>query len=146
VKVEVALSPSLTPEQRFLVQRAGLQPLLEQAGDELGVGADSTLAVRCTDDKELAGLNLKFAKVAHATDVLSFPGEDDHVGDVAISIERAVSHAAGDIAEEIRLLAVHGLLHCLGYDHADKDGAARMSAATHKLLPEQAVPELEVPK
>ena len=44
---------------------------------------------------------------------------------------------------ELRLLAVHGLLHCLGHDHADAAGAAAMTAETRRLLPGQQIPELD---
>ena len=51
--------------------------------------------------------------------------------------------AGGDgAAAELRLLAVHGLLHCLGHDHATAEQAAAMTAATRALLPDQAVPDL----
>jgi ssRNA-specific RNase YbeY (16S rRNA maturation enzyme) len=44
---------------------------------------------------------------------------------------------------ELRLLAVHGLLHCLGHDHAESAAAARMTAVTRRLLPNEAVPDLQ---
>lgn len=106
--------------------------------------------MRLTDDAELRALNASFAGVDEPTDVLAFPGADDvesrrvagaYVGDIAISIERAAAQA-DDVAAELRLLSVHGLLHCLGHDHADRAGAVAMTNATRRLLPEQAVPDL----
>ena len=103
-----------------------------------------------TDDAELRALNKQFLDVDAPTDVLAFPGDDDagdgarsvgRVGDIAISVERAQAQA-GDAVAELRLLAVHGLLHCLGHDHAGRDEAAVMTAATRELLPGQAVPDL----
>jgi rRNA maturation RNase YbeY len=74
--------------------------------------------------------------------VLAFGGDSPgHVGDIAVSVERALAQT-GDGVAELRLLAVHGLLHCLGHDHGDADGAALMTAATERLLPDQAVPIL----
>jgi ssRNA-specific RNase YbeY (16S rRNA maturation enzyme) len=63
------------------------------------------------------------------------------VGDVAISVERAMSQAPDGVAE-VRLLAVHGLLHCLGHDHGVPHQAAAMTTATRMLLPDADVPEL----
>jgi ssRNA-specific RNase YbeY (16S rRNA maturation enzyme) len=44
---------------------------------------------------------------------------------------------------ELRLLAVHGFLHCLGHDHALPEPAAAMTAATRALLPDADIPELQ---
>jgi probable rRNA maturation factor len=75
--------------------------------------------------------------------VLAFPGDGKgHVGDIAISVERALAQAPDSPAEELRLLAVHGLLHCCGYDHGDAEQAVKMTQITRKLLPDQNVPEL----
>ena len=105
--------------------------------------ARDSLAVRLTDDAELRDLNARFRGTDAPTDVLAFPaGERGRVGDIAISVERAVVQATASGAEELRMLAVHGLLHCLGHDHARAADAARMTAATRTLLPGQEIPEL----
>jgi probable rRNA maturation factor len=131
---------------RGAIRRAALAPLLRRSGDALAVGPRMSLAVRLTDDGELRQLNARFLGVDTPTDVLAFPADDaGRVGDVAISVERAVAQDAGDGSAELRLLAVHGLLHCLGYDHADRDEATAMTAATRALLPDQEVPELVAP-
>ncbi len=121
---------------------ARLGSLLRQSGDKLDVRARAGLAVRLTDDLELRRLNAAHLGEDTATDVLAFPsGETDRVGDVAISVERALSQAA-DGAAELRLLAVHGLLHCLGHDHETRQRAQSMTELTRRLLPEQSVPNL----
>jgi probable rRNA maturation factor len=75
--------------------------------------------------------------------VLAFPADEPaRVGDVAISVERALGQAS-DGASELRLLAVHGLLHCLGHDHAEPGPAALMTTLTRELLPGADVPALE---
>jgi ssRNA-specific RNase YbeY (16S rRNA maturation enzyme) len=56
-------------------------------------------------------------------------------------VERAIAQAPDGVAE-LRLLAVHGLLHCLGHDHALPQPAAAMTVATRSLLPGADVPEL----
>ena len=125
------------------IRHAGLGPLLRHCGDVLAVGARDSLTVRLTDDAELRLLNARFLGTDAATDVLAFPADDrGRVGDIAISVERAVAQAGASPAEELRLLAVHGLLHCLGHDHAEVTAAAQMTAATRRLLPGQIVPEL----
>lgn len=123
--------------------------LLRRSGDTLGVHSRGQLTVLLTDDAELRALNKRFLDIDAPTDVLAFPGDDadngaasaTRVGDIAISVERAHAQASDAVAE-LRLLAVHGLLHCLGHDHAARGEAAAMTAATRALLPDQAVPEL----
>jgi len=79
------------------------------------------LAVRITGDEEMRELNKTYASEDHATDVLSFAGAGDHLGDIAISWPAVLRQAASfghDAKTEVALLAVHGLLHLLGWDHA----------------------------
>lgn len=87
-----------------------------------------TLAVRLVGDRTMRRLNREYRGRDATTDVLSFPGattpEGPHLGDVVISVPRAAVQAreAGHrAARELRLLLLHGALHCLGYDH-EKDG------------------------
>lgn len=129
---------------RAAVRAAALGPLLRRCGDALGVPERSALTVRLADDGELTELNARYLGAPEPTDVLAFPAEEaGYVGDVVISVERAVRQAPdGDGAAELRLLAVHGLLHCLGHDHGDPAGAARMTELTRELLPGQAIPDL----
>lgn len=128
---------------REAIRRAALGPLLRRSGDALGVRPRASLSMRLTDDAELRDLSMRFLQVDAPTDVLAFPADDtDRVGDVAISVERALAQDGSDGTQELRLLAVHGLLHCLGHDHARADEAAAMTAATRALLPGQPVPDL----
>ena len=79
------------------------------------------LAVRITGDEEMRELNKTYASEDHATDVLSFAGAGEHLGDIAISWPAVLRQAASfghDAKTEVALLAVHGLLHLLGWDHA----------------------------
>jgi len=73
------------------------------------------------DDATLADLNQRFKKRTGPTDVLSFPlGEEDFLGEVYVSIDRARDQAReyGESEErETKRLVLHGLLHLLGYTH-----------------------------
>jgi probable rRNA maturation factor len=92
---------------------------------------DCELSVTFVDDKEMEELHIKWMDEPGTTDVLSFPmdmpeSKDDAVtlGDIVIdpivAAEQAVT-AGHSKEDEIYILASHGLLHILGYDHADKD-------------------------
>ena len=142
MRVSVVRGASLTPSQRGVAAAARLGSLLRESGAALGVAPRWGLTVRLTDDAEMRALNARFLGHDEPTDVLAFPSADPgRVGDVAISVERAIAQADDGVAE-LRLLAVHGLLHCLGHDHATAAEAATMTEATRALLPGQAVPAL----
>lgn len=95
---------------------------------ESAAGCELTLAIVGLD--EMRSLNRRYAGVDHPTDVLSFPDgainpetERRYIGDIAIClpIAAAQSEAAGhSLTDELMLLAVHGVLHLLGYDHAEE--------------------------
>ena len=91
------------------------------------------LAVRITGDEEMRELNKTYASEDHATDVLSFPGAGDHLGDIAISWPAVLRQAASfghDAKTEVALLAVHGLLHLLGWNHAKAGERREMTRLT----------------
>jgi len=97
----------------------------------------ATVAVRLTGDKELRRLNRDYAGEDSVTDVLSFAGSGEHIGDLAISWPTAVrqSKAFGHDAEtEVALLSVHGLLHLLGWDHAAASERREMNRLTRAAL------------
>jgi probable rRNA maturation factor len=119
----------------------------------------SASAIVLTDDPELAELNLEHMGLEGATDVLSFPmlqptefpshaeagGRRTHIGDIAISVERAIEQAAegrggqtGDVAwsaeDELRLLVTHGTLHLCGHDHAEPGEELAMRTLERQLL------------
>ncbi len=143
MRVSLIRDPSLTSLERRAVAEARLGSLLRECGERLQVPVRAGLSLRLTNDAELQGLNARFLGTDAPTDVLAFPADErGRVGDVAISVERALSQAS-DGAAELRLLAVHGLLHCLGHDHAEPGPAALMTTMTRELLPGADVPELE---
>ena len=88
--------------------------------------ARGTMTVAIVSDARVRALNRKFRKKDQATDVLSFPAEESgYLGDVVISsgVAARQARAAGhSLATELRVLALHGLLHLLGYDHERDDG------------------------
>ncbi|MEM6793917.1 MAG: rRNA maturation RNase YbeY [Acidobacteriota bacterium] len=130
------------------VRARRLRPWIESAWGELAPAAE-TLTVRFVSDREMRRLNASFRGRDESTDVLSFPGdlekpwpnggeageaaaippgifaqEAAHLGDVVISVptsRRQAAAAGRGLEQELRLLTLHGLLHCLGFDH-ERDG------------------------
>lgn len=72
------------------------------------------------------------------TDVLSFPQEDPLLlGDIVISVETALAQAEKahwPLSSELALLGVHGLLHLIGYDDEEEEGAQEMELRTRAVL------------
>jgi probable rRNA maturation factor len=79
------------------------------------------LAILLADDARLEALNAQFRGKAKPTNVLSFPANgDDYLGDVAIAYgitAREARETGKSIHDHALHLAVHGVLHLLGYDH-----------------------------
>ena len=106
--------------------------------------ADADITIVLTDDSQLHELNREFLGVDAPTDVLSFPASESdpetgaaYLGDILISVPRAAqqAQAAGHPMEaEVQLLVVHGVLHLLGYDHAEAEEKTRMWAEQAKVL------------
>jgi probable rRNA maturation factor len=112
----------------ILVPAATLPELVARLPDET-----ATLAVRLTSDEELRRLNKAYAGTDAVTDVLSFAGSGNHLGDIAISWPMVVRQAEefGEPAPtEFGLLAVHGMLHLMGWDHASAAQRREMSRLT----------------
>jgi probable rRNA maturation factor len=120
--------------------------------DEMGVNPLAELSVLLVDVDYMAELNHRWMGGEGATDVLAFPmeegtidpgpneipgGEPTLLGDVVLCPEVAATQAATaghDTADELHMLTVHGLLHLLGYDHAEPDEEREMFALQTKLL------------
>ena len=109
--------------------------------------ARGEVTVVLVSDGRMRSLNRSFRGKDHATDVLSFGygaasgGRDPvpdrasrHLGDIVIAVgvaRRQADEAAHPVGTELRVLALHGLLHLLGYDH--EVDAGRMARAENRL-------------
>ena len=129
----------------------GLKVMLQSAARTLDLPEDTVTVVTLTGDEHLREYNRRYRGLDEPTDVLAFaareqptdqrfqapPGTEDWLGDIVISLPRArrqAQQAGHPINDEVRLLAVHGLLHLLGYDHAEPAEEATMTAITNRLL------------
>jgi len=158
-----------------LLSQAALVRLIAAALEAAGAPRPASVGLILGDDAELAGLNATHMGLAGPTDVLSFPllrpeaypshegrpvrggegpaigafalppGARPHLGDVVVSVERAIDQAergragqTGDLrpspADELRLLVTHGVLHLCGWDHAEPIEEAAMRRLERELL------------
>ena len=155
------------------VPGVALARVVTVALDAAGAPSPASIGLILSDDRELAELNVTHLGVTGPTDVLSFPllpperfpahagatewgageptafplppGRRPHLGDIVISVERAIVQAesgrggqTGDVRwsppDELRLLATHGALHICGWDHAEPAEEAAMRAFEARLL------------
>lgn len=112
---------------------------METLGHEMEVIKTAELSLTLTDNQMMQQLNQHYREVDKPTDVLAFPQdmENNLLGDIIISVEKAKEQAAEkqhSLEYEIALLATHGFLHLLGYDHAEEDEEKIMFALQQELL------------
>jgi probable rRNA maturation factor len=158
---------------------SGLARLVGAALEAAGAPEPGSVTIVLTDDAELSELNAEHMGVDGTTDVLSFPmlspesfrrdaaavgprkrkpwapvgrARRTHIGDIAISVERATEQAAigrggqtGDVrwssGDELRLLVTHGTLHLCGWDHQEPNDERAMRRLEGLLL---RLPEAEI--
>ena len=157
-----------------LLPAAAIARAVAAALDAAAAPRPASIGLILADDAELAGLNAEHMGKDGPTDVLSFPllppdafpphsgretalasepglafvlppGRRPHLGDIVVSVERAVDQAAegrggqtGDVRwdarDELRLLVTHGTLHVCGWDHAEPAEESAMRALEQRLL------------
>jgi probable rRNA maturation factor len=131
--VKAVRAPVAPASMRGVLERAVTLPEVEA---RLPAGV-CTIAVRLTGDRELRRLNRAFAGDDSVTDVLSFAGSGQDVGDLAISwpaVRRQAVQFGHPVATELGLLCVHGLLHLLGWDHRTAGERKEMTRITRAAL------------
>lgn len=113
-----------------------------------GVERPCEVSVTIAGNEEIRELNSRWRGIDAPTDVLSFPcdspfgddvpdGETVELGDIVLApaVIAAQAPAFGNApADEFRLMLVHGMLHLLGYDHVDEEGALAMEARELEVL------------
>ena len=102
------------------------------------------VSVLICDDEEIHRLNKEFRNIDKPTDVLSFPmynenGEldEDELGDIVISLERAALQAVEyghTLEREVAFLTAHSMLHLFGYDHMVDDEKEEMFFKQEEIL------------
>jgi probable rRNA maturation factor len=112
-----------------LVPTAEMSSLMTHALNALELNPDCDLNIAFVEDDYMTELHVKWMDEPGTTDVLSFPmdmpeepGEAVTLGDIVISPVVAAAQALNQghsTEHEIYILATHGLLHIIGYDHAD---------------------------
>jgi probable rRNA maturation factor len=135
MELEVVL---LNRQRRRPLDVGRLRRVLREAARALRVSGSVALVL--TGDRVVHDLNKRYRGKDKPTDVLSFegPGGDVGLGDIVISVETAERNAKGlgrTLLQELDVLALHGFLHVLGYDHETDDGTMdRLEARLRRRL------------
>jgi len=107
-----------------------------------GRGPGGEIAILLTGDEAVRDLNARFLGRDKATNVLSFPAPSmatGQLGDIALAFGVCAAEArdqAKPLADHLRHLVIHGVLHLLGYDHEAEADAERMESLERRLLAE----------
>ena len=137
--VIIDIRPEISPNIESVVRKSAEKTLASEKSENCEV------SILLTDDSEIRELNSLYRKVDAPTDVLAFAmreGEDgdansDILGDVVISIpttERQAKEYGHSLEAELSLLVAHGVLHLLGYDHAERDEADIMQEKQKEIV------------
>jgi len=151
----VIIDISWEEESILQEKRELLANLLNQAINEairLSDGPEEAeVSLLLVDNQRIHALNLEYRGVDRPTDVLSFAlqeeveeepeieEEDEMLGDIVISVERAREQAeeyGHSFEREIVYLAVHGTLHLLGFDHEEENDKQMMRSKEEEVMAE----------
>jgi len=143
------MSIEVNNESTYSVDEAALQRLATYCLDAMRVHADADIAIVLVDEAAMEQLHVQWMGEPGPTDVLSFPmdelrpGNDDAItppgvlGDVVLCPQVAEMQAEGaghSILDELLMLTAHGILHLLGFDHADPEEEKEMFSLQRDLL------------
>jgi probable rRNA maturation factor len=151
-RVDVQVFPAFAHR----ISKVWLRKVAEQALNIQDGAMSLRISLVIADDETVHNLNLEYRGLDETTDVLAFPlwesresggleadgfflppGETAPVGEVVISYPQAARQAREGrrpLRAEMALLIVHGVLHLLGYDHADPQEESRMWARQDEVL------------
>ena len=140
------MTVEITNRSGALVPETQMTSLLNFGIDYMELNPECDISLTFVNPQEMEELHIKWMDEPGPTDVLSFPmdlpekkGDIVTLGDIVIAPAVAAKQAldAGhNTEEEIFILATHGLLHILGYDHADPDEEKVMFALQEKIVKE----------
>ncbi len=143
------MSIEVTNESGYEISETEILRLLQFGFKKLYLHPEVEVAVLFVEEEYMSTLHVQWMDEPGPTDVLSFPmdelrpGNDEELsepgilGDIVICpsyAEIGAKERGVPLAEEIQLLAVHGLLHLLGYDHAETEDETEMFSLQNEIL------------
>ena len=142
-----AMSIEITNLAQSSCDENALMSLTKFALKAMGVHPDSELSISLVDEAEMSSLHMQWMDEPGPTDVLSFPMDEvkPHsaasgpalIGDIVLCptvAQRQAEVAGHSMQAELELLTAHGVLHLLGYDHAELEAEREMFGLQDQLL------------
>jgi len=134
----------LSNESGISINEADIVSVAQFAMHHMGLHEDCDLAISIVDESRMSELHEEWMDLKGPTDVLSFPMDEltPHsaaegpgiIGDIVLCPQFAAKQAKNGVETELQLLTIHGLLHCIGFDHADEKDEKVMFALQEKIL------------
>jgi probable rRNA maturation factor len=146
------VSIDINNESGVSVDEGEMSRLARYVLDEMGINPLADLSVLIVDTEAMETLHVQWMDEPGPTDVLAFPMDELHdpgpggaaeddapalLGDVVLCpqvAEKQAKDAGHSTADELHLLCTHGILHLLGYDHAEPEEEKEMFGLQAKLI------------
>lgn len=143
------MSVEVTNESGIDLEMEWVTELIDFALSRLRVSPEADVAVIFVDEAAMEQLHIQWMMEPGPTDVLSFPMDELRpgrpgepsvtgiLGDIVVCpsvAEKQAAEAGHSAVDEMKLLTVHGLLHLLGFDHAEKDEEKEMFGLQNQIL------------
>jgi probable rRNA maturation factor len=143
------LSIEINNETEFAIDHERVLRLAEHALDRMRIHPAAELAIQFVDEEPMTELHVQWMDEPGPTDVLSFPmdelrpGAEGEItppgllGDIVVCpafAEKQALAAGHELINEVLLLVTHGVLHLLGYDHAEPDEEREMFGLQKEIL------------
>lgn len=157
VEIDEELNKELVKNSDEAATQAAIQAAVAATLRKVGV-AHAAVAIMLTTNSHVRTLNAQYRGIDEPTDVLSFAAHDNvadapvlavaeeaaaeiehFLGDLVIAypyVVRQAAHYNNSVIAELQLLAVHGTLHLLGYDHSDENSEDVMWSLQEEVLAE----------
>ena len=135
----------LSNESNATCEETDLLSIAAFAISEMGIHPDSDLSITIVNEDRMSQLHVEWMDLEGPTDVLSFPMDEllPHsaadgpgiIGDIVLCPDFAAKEPLKhSLADELSILTIHGILHCLGFDHAEKAEEIEMFALQDRIL------------
>jgi probable rRNA maturation factor len=138
------MSIEIANESGMECHLAPIVSIAEFAIKAMGLHPECELEIMLVDEDRMSELHVEWMDLPGPTDVLSFPMDEltpdsaadgpGIIGDIVLCPVFAAEQAKTGLDDELALLTVHGVLHCIGFDHALAEEERAMFALQEKIL------------
>ena len=138
------MSIEITNESAMECDLDSIVSVAEFAIAAMRLHPECDLEITLVDEDRMSELHVQWMDLPGPTDVLSFPMDEltpdsaadgpGIIGDIVLCPQFAQAQAKTTLADELHLLTVHGVLHCIGFDHAEPEEEKTMFELQDRIL------------